>query len=93
MGPAVDEKQWQTDFDYIAVGKQEGARLVVGGRRPAAGAFGSSISGSAARKIDPDCGVWRRRQRGREGEGDRGAGRIYCWDALFPVTARYLFRL
>src|SRR5205823_9482787 len=35
MGPAVDEKQWQTDFDYIAVGKQEGARLVVGGGKPA----------------------------------------------------------
>ena len=34
MGPAVDEKQWQTDFDYIEVGKQEGARLVLGGGKP-----------------------------------------------------------
>ncbi|HEY7560083.1 MAG TPA: aldehyde dehydrogenase family protein [Candidatus Binatia bacterium] len=34
MGPAVDEKQWRTDFDYINIGKQEGARLVLGGKRP-----------------------------------------------------------
>jgi aldehyde dehydrogenase (NAD+) len=34
MGPAVDEKQWRTDFDYIDVGRQEGARLVLGGDKP-----------------------------------------------------------
>ncbi|MFQ5849837.1 MAG: aldehyde dehydrogenase family protein [Candidatus Binatia bacterium] len=34
MGPAVDESQWQTDFEYIKVGKNEGARLVVGGGKP-----------------------------------------------------------
>jgi alpha-ketoglutaric semialdehyde dehydrogenase len=34
MGPAVDEKQWKTDFDYIALGRQEGARLVLGGTKP-----------------------------------------------------------
>ncbi len=34
MGPAVDEKQWKTDFDYIKIGQQEGARLVLGGGRP-----------------------------------------------------------
>ena len=34
MGPAVDEKQWKTDFDYIKIGQQEGARLVLGGKRP-----------------------------------------------------------
>jgi len=34
MGPAVDEKQWKTDFDYIAIGQREGARLVLGGRKP-----------------------------------------------------------
>src|SRR5207247_3237128 len=34
MGPAVDEKQWKTDFDYIKLGQQEGARLVLGGKRP-----------------------------------------------------------
>ncbi len=34
MGPAVDEKQFQTDLRYIDVAKQEGARLVIGGNRP-----------------------------------------------------------
>ena len=34
MGPAVDEKQWKTDFDYIDIGKGEGARLVLGGGKP-----------------------------------------------------------
>ncbi len=34
MGPAVDESQWKTDFDYIEMGKNEGARLVVGGGKP-----------------------------------------------------------
>jgi alpha-ketoglutaric semialdehyde dehydrogenase len=35
MGPAVDEKQWKTDLDYIQVAQQEGARLVTGGKQPA----------------------------------------------------------
>jgi alpha-ketoglutaric semialdehyde dehydrogenase len=34
MGPAVDEKQWKTDLEYIKIGQQEGARLVLGGGRP-----------------------------------------------------------
>jgi aldehyde dehydrogenase (NAD+) len=34
MGPAVDEKQWETDFDYINIGQKEGARLVLGGKKP-----------------------------------------------------------
>lgn len=34
MGPAVDEKQWKTDFEYIQAGQQEGARLVLGGKKP-----------------------------------------------------------
>jgi len=34
MGPAVDEKQWKTDLDYLRIGKEEGARLVVGGKKP-----------------------------------------------------------
>jgi acyl-CoA reductase-like NAD-dependent aldehyde dehydrogenase len=33
MGPAVDEKQWQTDLDYLRIGQAEGARLVVGGKK------------------------------------------------------------
>jgi alpha-ketoglutaric semialdehyde dehydrogenase len=34
MGPAVDEKQFKTDLDYIRIGREEGARLVLGGRTP-----------------------------------------------------------
>ncbi|HEU4344272.1 MAG TPA: aldehyde dehydrogenase family protein [Candidatus Binatia bacterium] len=34
MGPAVDEKQWKTDLDYIKTGQQEGARLLLGGNKP-----------------------------------------------------------
>ena len=34
MGPAVDNKQWKTDLDYIAIGQQEGARLLLGGKAP-----------------------------------------------------------
>lgn len=34
MGPAVDESQWQTDFEYITAGQAEGARLVTGGGKP-----------------------------------------------------------
>jgi aldehyde dehydrogenase (NAD+) len=34
MGPAVDEKQWKTDLEYIQVAKTEGARLVTGGKKP-----------------------------------------------------------
>jgi len=34
MGPAVDDKQWKTDLDYIKIGQQEGARLILGGKQP-----------------------------------------------------------
>jgi aldehyde dehydrogenase (NAD+) len=34
MGPAVDEKQFKTDLDYIRIGREEGARLVLGGKTP-----------------------------------------------------------
>ena len=34
MGPAVDNKQWKTDLDYIAIGQREGARLLLGGKAP-----------------------------------------------------------
>jgi len=34
MGPAVDQKQLQTDLDYIAIGQKEGARLLLGGKKP-----------------------------------------------------------
>jgi acyl-CoA reductase-like NAD-dependent aldehyde dehydrogenase len=40
IGPVVDPSQLQTDLDYIAIGKTEGARLVAGGERLARGTDG-----------------------------------------------------
>jgi aldehyde dehydrogenase (NAD+) len=34
LGPAVDEKQLHTNFSYVGVAREEGARLVRGGRQP-----------------------------------------------------------
>jgi aldehyde dehydrogenase (NAD+) len=34
MGPAVDEKQWKTDLEYVEIAKKDGARLVLGGGVP-----------------------------------------------------------
>ena len=33
IGPVVDERQLQKNFEYVAIGKREGARLVHGGER------------------------------------------------------------
>jgi aldehyde dehydrogenase (NAD+) len=33
MGPAINEKQLQTDLSYVEIGKDEGAKLVCGGNR------------------------------------------------------------
>jgi len=34
MGPAVDEKTWKTDLDYLRIGGEEGARLGSAARSP-----------------------------------------------------------
>jgi aldehyde dehydrogenase (NAD+) len=33
VGPSVDESQMKTVLDYVAIGRQEGARLITGGHR------------------------------------------------------------
>jgi aldehyde dehydrogenase (NAD+) len=33
VGPAVDDKQMQTDLEYVEIGRCEGAKLLCGGRR------------------------------------------------------------
>jgi acyl-CoA reductase-like NAD-dependent aldehyde dehydrogenase len=33
MGPAINEKQLQTDLSYVAIGKDESAKLMCGGKR------------------------------------------------------------
>ncbi len=39
MGPAVDQKQLETDLEYIRIAQQEGARLLCGGHQLSGGAF------------------------------------------------------
>jgi alpha-ketoglutaric semialdehyde dehydrogenase len=39
IGPAVDAAQLETDLKYIEIGKQEGARLLCGGKRLTGGAY------------------------------------------------------
>jgi aldehyde dehydrogenase (NAD+) len=39
MGPSISDAQLQTVMRYVEIGKQEGARIVVGGRRLSGGAF------------------------------------------------------
>ncbi len=44
IGPVVDERQLKKDLDYIAIGKAEGARLILGGERLARGKPGHYIA-------------------------------------------------
>ena len=39
IGPAVDQSQLETDLKYIEIGKQEGAKLLCGGKRLTGGAY------------------------------------------------------
>jgi len=39
MGPAVSEDQLKTDLDYIGVGQQEGAKLLIGGSSASDGGY------------------------------------------------------
>jgi alpha-ketoglutaric semialdehyde dehydrogenase len=39
IGPAVDASQLETDLKYIEIGKQEGAKLLCGGKRLTGGAY------------------------------------------------------
>ncbi|MBI2090214.1 MAG: aldehyde dehydrogenase family protein [Deltaproteobacteria bacterium] len=59
MGPAVDEKQWKTDFEYIQVGRQEGARLVLGGKRPEHLAKGYFVEPTIFDNVLPNMRIFR----------------------------------
>jgi aldehyde dehydrogenase (NAD+) len=59
MGPAVDEQQWQTDFRYIDVAKQEGARLLIGGGRPKHLAQGYFVEPTIFDDVTPDMRLFR----------------------------------
>lgn len=59
MGPAVDEKQWSTVMAYIEAGKQDGARLVTGGARPAHLAQGYFIQPTIFDGVRPDMRIFK----------------------------------
>jgi aldehyde dehydrogenase (NAD+) len=53
MGPAVDESQYQTDLEYIEIGRNEGARLVTGGGRPRGLEKGYFVEPTIFDDVDP----------------------------------------
>jgi alpha-ketoglutaric semialdehyde dehydrogenase len=59
MGPAVDEKQWKTDLDYLRVGAGEGARLVIGGKRPEHLAKGYFVEPTIFDNVAPDMRIFK----------------------------------
>jgi aldehyde dehydrogenase (NAD+) len=59
MGPAVDEKQWQGNFEYIEVAQKEGARLVCGGRRPDHLPHGYFIEPTIFDQVLPDMRIFK----------------------------------
>jgi acyl-CoA reductase-like NAD-dependent aldehyde dehydrogenase len=59
MGPAVDEKQWKTDLDYIELGKREGARLVLGGKRPDSLTKGYFVEPTIFDNVAPDMRIFK----------------------------------
>jgi len=59
MGPAVDQKQWQQDLDYIEVARQAGARLVTGGRRPEHLDGGYFVAPTIFDQVDPASRLFR----------------------------------
>ncbi|MBI2538431.1 MAG: aldehyde dehydrogenase family protein [Deltaproteobacteria bacterium] len=59
MGPAVDEKQWKTDLDYIQLGKREGARLVLGGKKPDHLGNGYFVEPTIFDNVSPDMRIFR----------------------------------
>jgi alpha-ketoglutaric semialdehyde dehydrogenase len=59
MGPSVDEKQWKTVMEYIAVGKGEGAKLLTGGTRPEAFRAGYFIEPTIFDEVSPSMRIFK----------------------------------
>jgi aldehyde dehydrogenase (NAD+) len=59
MGPAVDDKQWKTDIDYIKIGQDEGARLILGGKRPAHLGKGYFVEPTIFDNVDPKMRIFK----------------------------------
>ena len=57
MGPLINAKQQQRVLDYIEIGKAEGARLVMGGGRPAHLPHGYYVEPTIFADVDPDSRI------------------------------------
>lgn len=59
MGPAVDEKQWKTDLDYIEIARKEGAQLVTGGGVPKGHDGGYFVEPTIFDNVTPNMRIFR----------------------------------
>ena len=59
MGPAVDEKQWKTDLDYLRIAGEEGARLVIGGKKPEHLGKGYFVEPTIFDNVGPDMRIFK----------------------------------
>jgi acyl-CoA reductase-like NAD-dependent aldehyde dehydrogenase len=59
MGPAVDQNQFKTDLDYIKIGQQEGARLILGGNRPAHLSKGYFVEPTIFDNVTPNMRIFK----------------------------------
>jgi aldehyde dehydrogenase (NAD+) len=59
MGPAVDEKQWKTDIDYIKIGQDEGAELILGGKKPEHLGKGYFVEPTIFDNVDPKMRIFK----------------------------------
>jgi aldehyde dehydrogenase (NAD+) len=59
MGPAVDEKQWKTDIEYIKIGQDEGARLILGGKKPEQLGKGYFVQPTIFDNVDPRMRIFK----------------------------------
>ena len=57
MGPLINARQQQRVLDYIEIGKAEGARLVIGGGRPAHLPRGYYVEPTIFADVDPDSRI------------------------------------
>src|SRR5918995_924831 len=59
MGPSVDEKQWKTNIDYIKIGQDEGARLILGGKKPEHLGKGYFLEPTIFDNVDPKMRIFK----------------------------------
>lgn len=59
MGPSVGDRQWNTVMDYIKVGQGEGAKMLIGGRRPDALKHGYFIEPTIFDGVSPAMRIFK----------------------------------